>query len=295
MPLMLTHGWPGSVRRVHRGHRAAADPTRRRRADAVPLVIPSLPGFGFSGKPAETGWGVERIARAWAELMRRLGYTRWVAQGGDWGAAVTTAIGAQAPEGCAGIHVNMPVARPLPEDMAAPGADELRALKALRILPGPTIRVIRSSRAPARRAIGYGLVDSPVGLAGWIFEKMYAWTDKGDVDGSGSPFDALGRDAILDNIMLYWLPATGASSARLYWESFASFGEGTGGDPVGGEPVPAARSSPPRASGPSGATPTSSTGTSLPRAGISPRGSSPSCSWANCARRLRRWSSRRSP
>jgi pimeloyl-ACP methyl ester carboxylesterase len=229
LPLILTHGWPGSVREFFEAIGPLTDA-------GAPLpfhvVAPSLPGFGFSGKPGATGWGVERIGRAWAELMRRLGYTRWVAQGGDWGAAVTTAIGAQAPEGCLGIHVNMPVARPLPEDLAAPTPAELKALAALQHYQEWDSGYSKQ-QSTRPQSVGYGLVDSPVGLAGWIFEKMRAWTDN-----AGSPFDALGRDAILDNLMLYWLPATGASSARLYWESFSKFGEGTVSIPSGASQFP---------------------------------------------------------
>ena len=222
LPLVLTHGWPGSVIEFLEVIGPLSDPGAHggRAEDAFHLVIPSLPGFGFSGKPAETGWGVERIARAWAELMRRLGYDRWVAQGGDWGSAVTTAIGAQMPAGCLGIHVNMPIGRPTAEDMAAPTEPEIRALAALKHYQDWDSGYSTQQRTRPQ-SVGYGLVDSPVGLAGWIYEKMWAWTDN-----AGAPEDALSRDAILDNIMLYWLPATGASSARLYWESFAAFGAG---------------------------------------------------------------------
>ena len=215
MPLIMTHGWPGSVIEfmgVIEGLTNPADP-----AQAFDLVLPSLPGFGFSGKPAATGWGVERIGRAWGTLMTRLGYTRWVAQGGDWGSAVTTAIGVQRLDGCAGIHLNMPIGRPTPEDLANPDAADLKALGALKYYQDWDSGYSTQQRTRPQ-TVGYGLVDSPAGLAGWIFEKMWAWTDN-----SGSPFDALSRDQILDNIMLYWLPATGASSARLYWESFGSF------------------------------------------------------------------------
>ena len=220
LPLVMTHGWPGSVIEFMGVIEALANP-----ADgglAFHVVAPSLPGFGFSGKPSGTGWGVEKIARAWAELMARLGYTRWVAQGGDWGSAVTTAIGVQAPPGCAGIHLNMPIGRPLPEDLANPSPPELKALTALKYYQDWDSGYSTQQRTRPQ-TVGYGLVDSPAGLAGWIFEKMWAWTDHGGTDNQGSPFDALSRDAILDNIMLYWLPATGASSARLYWESFGSF------------------------------------------------------------------------
>ncbi len=215
VPLVMTHGWPGSVIEFMGVIEALANP-----ADgglAFHVVAPSLPGFGFSGKPATTGWGVEKIGRAWGELMARLGYTRWVAQGGDWGSAVTTAIAVQKVEGCAGIHLNMPIGRPLPEDMANPSAAELKALTALKYYQDWDSGYSTQQRTRPQ-TVGYGLVDSPVGLAGWIFEKMWAWTDN-----AGSPFDALSRDGILDNLMLYWLPATGASSARLYWESFGSF------------------------------------------------------------------------
>lgn len=215
LPLVMTHGWPGSVIEfmgVVEQLTQPEDPLL-----AFDLVLPSLPGFGFSGKPGATGWGVERIGRAWGQLMARLGYSRWVAQGGDWGSAVTTAIGVQKVEGCAGIHLNMPIGRPLPEDLANPSPAELKALGALKHYQDWDSGYSTQQRTRPQ-TVGYGLVDSPVGLAGWIFEKMWAWTDN-----AGSPFDALGRDQILDNIMLYWLPGTGASSARLYWESFGSF------------------------------------------------------------------------
>lgn len=215
MPLIMTHGWPGSVIEFMGVIEALTNPDDP--AQAFDLVLPSLPGFGFSGKPAATGWGVEKIGRAWGELMARLGYTRWVAQGGDWGSAVTTAIGVQKIAGCAGIHLNMPIGRPLPEDMENPTPAELKALGALKHYQDWDSGYSTQQRTRPQ-TVGYGLVDSPVGLAGWIFEKMWAWTDN-----SGSPFDALSRDQILDNIMLYWLPANGASSARLYWESFGSF------------------------------------------------------------------------
>ncbi len=215
MPLIMTHGWPGSVIEFMGVIEALTNPDDP--DQAFDLVLPSLPGFGFSGKPTGTGWGVEKIGRAWGELMTRLGYSRWVAQGGDWGSAVTTAIGVQKQAGCAGIHLNMPIGRPLPEDLANPDPAELKALAALKHYQDWDSGYSTQQRTRPQ-TVGYGLVDSPVGLAGWIFEKMWAWTDN-----SGSPYDALSKDQILDNIMLYWLPANGASSARLYWESFGSF------------------------------------------------------------------------
>ncbi|WP_292924613.1 epoxide hydrolase family protein, partial [Novosphingobium sp. SCN 63-17] len=202
-PLVLTHGWPGSILEFRNCIAALTDPEAHGGTadDAFHLVIPALPGFGFSGKPTQAGWGVERIARAWGELMRGLGYARWFAQGGDWGSAVTTAIALQKVEGCAGIHLNMPIARPLPEDLAAPSPAEVRALTALQHYQEWDSGYSKQQQTRPQ-TVGYGLVDSPVGLAGWIYEKMWAWTDN-----AGRAEDALDRDAILDNIMLYWLPA----------------------------------------------------------------------------------------
>lgn len=227
-PLIMTHGWPGSVLEFRGVIEALIDPEAHggSAADAFHLVIPCLPGFGLSGKPERKGWGVEKIAQAWGELMARLGYTRWFAQGGDWGAIVTSQIGIQAVEGCAGIHVNMPIARPLPEDLANPSPAELKALGALKYYQDWDSGYSKE-QSTRPQTIGYSLVDSPVGLAGWIYEKMWAWTDN-----DGMPESALSRDAMLDNIMFYWLPAAGASSARLYWESFGSAGGGDIAMPV---------------------------------------------------------------
>jgi pimeloyl-ACP methyl ester carboxylesterase len=224
MPLVLTHGWPGSVVEFlkvlgpltdPRGH--GGDPD-----DAFHVVCPSLPGYGFSDKPARTGWGVERIADAWAALMERLGYGRYGAQGGDWGAAVTTMIGRQDVAHCAGIHVNMPQAGPARDDPGPFTESEQEALAALRHHRdwGTGYSKQQSTRP---QTLGYGLVDSPSAQAAWILEKFWAWTDC-----DGHPENALTRDELLDNVMLYWLPATGASSARLYWESFGA----RGGTPV---------------------------------------------------------------
>ena len=231
IPLVITHGWPGSVVEflgVIDELAEPADPAQ----PAFHVVAPSLPGYGFSGKPTGTGWGVERIARAWAELMQRLGYCGWVAQGGDWGAAVTTAIGQLAPEGCRGIHLNMPIGRPGPEDMQSSDPKVQRAMRKLAFYRdwGSGYSKQQSTRP---QTIGYSLVDSPVGLAAWILEKVFYWTDNG-----GAPWDALSMDQALDDIMLYWLPATGASAARLYWESFGSFGEGTVAIPAGASAFP---------------------------------------------------------
>lgn len=220
VPLILTHGWPGSVIEFMDVIGPLADPLAHggRAEDAFHVVVPSLPGYGFSGKPAAPGWGVERTGMAWATLMARLGYDRWFAQGGDWGAIVTTVMGSQAPAGLAGIHTNMPIARILPEDRADNDPAVIAALEAgahyNRFDSGYS--KIQSTRP---QTIGYPLVDSPVGLAAWIYEKMWSWTDN-----AGVPEDALSRDSMLDNVMLYWLTASGASAARMYWESFSAIG-----------------------------------------------------------------------
>lgn len=219
-PIILTHGWPGSVIEFMGVIPLLTDPEAHggRAEDAFHIVVPSLPGYGFSAKPDRQGWNVERVARAWAALMERLGYSRWYAQGGDWGAIVTAALGAQAPAGLAGLHLNMPIARPSAEDRLDPDPDEQAAFAAGKHYMDwdSGYSKIQSTRP---QTIGYGLVDSPVALAGWIYEKMWSWTDN-----NGRPEDALSMDTILDNVMLYWLPANGASAARMYWESFESVG-----------------------------------------------------------------------
>ena len=220
LPLIITHGWPGSVMEFMKVIGPLTDPTAHggRAEDAFHVVAPSLPGYGFSGKPTTPGWGVPKIAMSWIELMRRLGYTRWVAQGGDWGSAVTTAIGVIRPEPCAAIHVNMPLVFP-----GLQAAGELTQ-KEKGYLAGLSYYQEKDSgyskqQSTRPQSVGYGLVDSPAGQAAWIYEKLWAWTDN-----QGAPEDVLTRDEMLDDIMMYWLPAAGASSARLYWESFGSFG-----------------------------------------------------------------------
>ena len=219
MPLLLTHGWPGSVVEFAKVIGPLTDPVAHggKAEDAFDVVSPSLPGFGFSEKPAATGWDVTRIGAAWITLMARLGYGRWVAQGGDWGAAVTTAIGVARPAACAAIHVNMPLVTPTAEDIAAATPREQAALGYLAYFQDKETGYSKE-QSTRPQTLGYGLADSPVGQAAWIYEKMWAWTDN-----AGSPEDALSLDEMLDNIMLYWLPAAGASSGRLYWESYGSF------------------------------------------------------------------------
>jgi pimeloyl-ACP methyl ester carboxylesterase len=224
LPLLITHGWPGSVVEFHKVIQPLVDPTAHGgdAADAFHVVCPSLPGYGFSDKPARQGWGVERIARAWAQLMARLDYDRYGAQGGDWGATVTTSIGQQDAEHLAGIHITMPSVGP---DKATLGELTPREEAALAGLAHYREWDSGYSKQQATRpqTLGYALVDSPAGQCAWIVEKFWAWTDC-----DGHPENVLTRDELLDNVMLYWLTASGASSARLYWESFTR----TNRDPV---------------------------------------------------------------
>ncbi|TXN00725.1 epoxide hydrolase [Methylobacterium sp. WL64] len=218
LPLIMTHGWPGSVVEFRKVIGPLTDPAAHGGdpRDAFHLVLPSLPGYGFSDKPTTTGWGVERIANAWTELMARLGYARYAAQGGDWGSAVTLAMAAAAPPGLRGVHVNTLTLPPPPgaADDAAPDVQAARAL-AKRYAEEEIGYARQQGTRP--QTLGYGLSDSPAGQLAWIYEKLCAWTDSG-----GDAESVLGRDAILDDVMLYWLPNAGASSARLYWESFGA-------------------------------------------------------------------------
>ncbi|NKB98382.1 MAG: alpha/beta fold hydrolase [Pseudomonadales bacterium] len=216
-PLLLTHGWPGSVVEFLKVIGPLTEPQQHGgdAKDAYHLVIPSLPGFGWSGKPTSPGWGIPKIAVAWAKLMAELGYDRYFAQGGDWGAIVTSAIGATDTEHCAGIHVNMIV---VPPD---PTADDLTDLEKSGIEGFQYYQDWDSGYSKQQstrpQTLGYGLVDSPAGQAAWIIEKFWAW-----MDCDGKPENILSKDELLDNVMVYWLNAAGASSARIYWESFGS-------------------------------------------------------------------------
>jgi epoxide hydrolase len=214
-PLVITHGWPGSVVEFHKVIEPLVDPPKfgGQSSDAFHVVCPTLPGFGFSGKPETTGWGVERIADAWAVLMDRLGYDHYVAQGGDWGSAVTRSIGAQDPGHCEAIHVTLAMGtRPRVE--GEPTAEEQRALKgAEHYQTWDSGYSKQQSTRP--QTLGYGLADSPVGQAAWILEKFWAWTDC-----DGHPENVFNRDELLDNVMLYWATNSATSSARIYWESF---------------------------------------------------------------------------
>jgi pimeloyl-ACP methyl ester carboxylesterase len=216
-PLLITHGWPGSVIEFHKVIGPLSNPGAHRgdAADAFHLVIPSLPGYGFSDKPARAGWNISRTAKAWIILMQRLGYDRYYAQGGDWGGAVTSEIGNLAPDACAAIHLNMPVGFPTEAEKRNMTSQEVAATAALENYNAAESGYAKQ-QSTRPQTIGYALTDSPVGQASWIFEKFRAWTDS-----DGNPLSILSYDAILDNIMLYWLPATGAAAGRFYWENAA--------------------------------------------------------------------------
>lgn len=215
LPVVLTHGWPGSVLEFLDVIEPLTEPEKHggNAADAFDVVIPSLPGYGFSGKPSATGWGVEAIAAAWAELMRRLGYDRYVAQGGDWGSAVTRAMASLGDPALIAIHLNMVIVFPDPgDDNADPEAQEALAVAGEHKRTGLGYSTQQSTKP---QTLAYALADSPVGQAAWIYEKLHAWTDH-----DGSPEDAIDPDSMLDLITLYWLTNSSGSSARLYWESF---------------------------------------------------------------------------
>lgn len=216
LPLLITHGWPGSVAEFLKVIGPLTDPTAHggEAADAFHVVCPSLPGFAFSGKPQASGWGVERIAAAWAELMQRLGYGRYGAQGGDWGSAVTSALGAQDAAHCAGIHLTLAMgSRPMKSE-GEPPPEEARALRGIAHYQAWD-NGYSQQQATRPQTLAYGLADSPVGQAAWILEKFWAWTDC-----DGDPLNLFTPDELLDHVMLYWLTNSAASSARLYWESF---------------------------------------------------------------------------
>jgi pimeloyl-ACP methyl ester carboxylesterase len=218
IPLIMTHGWPGSVFELLKTVGPLTDPTAHggRAEDAFHLVMPSIPGFGFSGKPKRTGWNPDRIARAWTELMRRLGYSGYVAQGGDWGAPISSAMARQAPAGLLGIHINLPAT--VPSDVAAVLASGGPAPQTLsskeRAAFDSLSTFYKKYRAYAvmmgtrPQTIGVGLTDSPAGLAAWMFDYN-----------NGEPQRLLSRDEMLDDVTLYWLTNTAASSARIYWET----------------------------------------------------------------------------
>ncbi|MFC6704607.1 epoxide hydrolase family protein [Flexivirga alba] len=215
MPLILTHGWPGSIVEFLELIGPLTDPVAYGGsvADSFDVVVPSLPGFGFSAKPTQSGWTVSRIAAAWAELMKRLGYEKWVAHGGDWGSVVTTALGAIQPEGLLGIHLNSQYAFParLPDTLSP---EERHAVDTLELYTGD-LGGSNHLQATKPETVGVALADSPAGQAAWIYEKFQSKTDN-----DGLAEDALSIDDMLDAISLYWFTNSAASSARIYWENY---------------------------------------------------------------------------
>ncbi len=227
LPMIMTHGWPGSVLELLKVIGPLTDPVAHggRAEDAFDLVLPSMPGYGFSARPTSTGWDPDRISRAWAELMRRLGYQRYVSQGGDWGSVISDVMARQAPDGLLGIHVNMPatvppeIARALQAGEPAPAGltdDEKAAYQQMAALYslGSGYAGMMVTRP---QTLGYSLADSPAGLAAWFYDKFADWTYSG-----GDPERSLTRDEMLDDISLYWFTRTETSSARLYWENNAN-------------------------------------------------------------------------
>jgi pimeloyl-ACP methyl ester carboxylesterase len=239
LPLIMTHGWPGSVIEMIDSVGPLTDPTGHGGSaeDAFHLVLPSLPGYGFSAEPTEVGWDLSRTARAWAELMRRLGYTRYVAQGGDVGAGVTDAMGRQTPEGLIAIHTNLLVPAlggPMPTD-----TDEERAAAAQIATFQQSGNGYFVEMATRPQTIGYALLDSPVALAAWMIDHdtdAYYKIAGAFVD--GKPSGNLIRDHILDNVTLYWLTGTGASAARSYWEAYGPDAPAAGRQPLPPPPIP---------------------------------------------------------
>jgi pimeloyl-ACP methyl ester carboxylesterase len=233
LPLIMTHGWPGSVVEMIDSVGPLTDPTAHGGSaeDAFHLVLPSLPGYGFSGEPAEVGWDLVRTARAWAELMDRLGYTRYVAQGGDVGAGVSDTMGRQAPEGLIGIHTNLLV--PALSDAMPTDTDEERAAAAQIATFQQSGNGYFVEMATRPQTIGYGLLDSPVALAAWMLDHdtdAYYKIARAFVD--GQPSGNLTRDNVLDNIMAYWVTGTGASAARSYWEAYGADAPAAGREPL---------------------------------------------------------------
>jgi len=221
LPLIMTHGWPGSVIELLEVVGPLTDPAAHggRAEDAFDLVLPSLPGYGFSSEPAEVGWGPGRVARAWAELMHRLGYTHYVAQGGDQGASITDTMGRQAPAGLLGIHLNLLVTALGGGAMPAETEQERTALEQTKTFRTSGFGYFLE-QATRPQTIGYALLDSPLALAAWMLDHdtdAYYKISRAFVD--GQPSGGLTRDHILDNITVYWLTDTGASAARSYWES----------------------------------------------------------------------------
>jgi pimeloyl-ACP methyl ester carboxylesterase len=222
LPLILSHGWPSSIAEFRKVIDKLADPVAHggRAEDAFHVVVPSLPGYGFSGKPTGSGTSVEKIGRMWGQLMARLGYQRYVAQGGDWGSMITQSIGQSETAHCAGIHVTMPIVAPDPDTMGDLTDFEQGALDAMTYYSQSDsgYSKLQSTRP---QTLSYALADSPVGQMAWIVEKYHSWMDC-ERDGVKHPENVLGKDELLDTVTIYWLSNSAASSARLYWESFGT-------------------------------------------------------------------------
>ena len=214
LPLLITHGWPGSVLEFRDAIGPLTDPVAHggMASDAFDLIIPSLPGHGFSGRPTEPGWGIQRTANAWVILMERLGYPRWAAQGGDRGAQVTLALGYMEPSGLVGIHLNMAMFNPTDEELTSATAEEQEMLAGIQFYVDHVsgYNKVHSTRP---QSVAFSLADSPVGLAAWMYAMFQ---DVSDSD--GHPDRVFSLDSMIDDVMLYWLPNAGPSSARLYWE-----------------------------------------------------------------------------
>jgi epoxide hydrolase len=232
LPLVMTHGWPGSVLEFRDVIGPLTNPAAHGgdASDAFHLVIPSLPGFGFSDKPTAAGWNLGRTADAWITLMQRLGYERWGAQGGDWGAAVTTMLGFKEPQGLAGIHLNMVMFQPTDAERADATPHEQAMLGAAQRYDQLFSGYFKLQNTRPQ-SIGFSLADSPVGLAAWIYALFQDVSDSG-----GNPESVFSADHMIDDIMLYWLPNTGSSSARLYWEAMQEMMKG--GMPAAPMPTP---------------------------------------------------------
>lgn len=220
-PLIMTHGWPGSIVEFHKVIEPLTNPTKfgGKAEDAFHLVCPSLPGYGFTDKPAAIGWGVEQIGKAWGKLMARLGYDSYCAQGGDWGAMVTQNIALTETAHCIGIHTTMPIVAPDPDTMADLSPNEQAALEGLGYY-SEWDSGYSKQQSTRPQSLAYGLADSPSGQAAWIVEKFWAWMDCGEGENQ-HPENVLSKDELLDNIMMYWLTNAAGSSAQLYWESFS--------------------------------------------------------------------------
>ncbi|HEY9290346.1 MAG TPA: alpha/beta fold hydrolase [Microlunatus sp.] len=214
-PLIMTHGWPGSIAEFVDVVDELADP-KDAAAPAFHVVVPSLPGFGYSDKPATTGWGTEKIAAAWVELMGRLGYSKFLAHGGDWGGNITTVLAGRFPEHVLGIHTTFAEAPPGLTTDGLTAVERQWTEETSDFYEGPR-GAYAKQQATRPQTIGYSLVDSPVGLLAWILDKFAEWSDTED-----SPFETISRDRVLDDVTLYWLTRTGASAARIYYESHDS-------------------------------------------------------------------------